>query len=416
MQIRCRRISSEALTLPIAPAPYVVVTAVCISPNASARYAVGLVANTRRIAPVSDAVAALENTRSVAAVRIAADMAEPACHCGEVYRMFANIQNKPLRRLDDSVQNSADGLEVGIIGEMSALLDQIITMAEDGKQPLADILRKCLRLGHELKNERLKAWANQELNGYDHTSDLPEYRRVSAHAHGDFVGPFHAQYLAHIIPPAVIRPANREFAERVYLTGSVGAYSNLASDRGGNGVLRFPWPPDMVAYYSDKLLQGGFICHSAWQQIPTSAVIGMLDTIRNLTLKMALEIKDELGTSYGGLHDVKPQTAERIQSIVINAVGGNVAIGDIDASGSTTIVAGDRKSLDAALLKSGLNNSDLAQLTDAIEADDHKAGPKVAAWIKDKADKMLVGGVKLAASIAQQVLTEMLMQHYGLKK
>ena len=142
----------------------------------------------------------------------------------------------------------------------------------------------------------------------------------------------------------------------------------------------------------------------------------MLDTIRNLTLKMALEIKDELGTSYGGLHDVKPQTAERIQSIVINAVGGNVAIGDIDASGSTTIVAGDRKSLDAALLKSGLNNSDLAQLTDAIEADDHKAGPKVAAWIKDKADKMLVGGVKLAASIAQQVLTEMLMQHYGLKK
>jgi len=89
MQIRCRRISSEALTLPIAPAPYVVVTAVCISPNASARYAVGLVANTRRIAPVSDAVAAVENTPSVAAVRTAADMAEPPCHSGESIGMSA---------------------------------------------------------------------------------------------------------------------------------------------------------------------------------------------------------------------------------------------------------------------------------------------------------------------------------------
>jgi hypothetical protein len=29
----------------------------------------------------------------------------------------------------------------------------------DGKRCLPDILRKCLLLGHELKNERLKEWA-----------------------------------------------------------------------------------------------------------------------------------------------------------------------------------------------------------------------------------------------------------------
>jgi hypothetical protein len=39
----------------------------------------------------------------------------------------------------------------------------------------------------------------------------------------------------------------------------------------------------------------------------------------------------------------------------------------------------------------------------------------VSKWIGDKAEKMLVGGVKMSASIAQQVLTEMLMRHYGLK-
>jgi hypothetical protein len=207
---------------------------------------------------------------------------------------------------------------------------------------------------------------------------------------------------------------NREFAERIYLTGSVSAYADLAYDEDGSGVLKFAWPANMVGYYSDKLLQG-MICHSAWQQIPSNALVGMLDTIRNLTLKMALEIKDELGTSYLDLHDVKPQLAERIKGIVINTVGGNVAVGNIDASGSTTIVAGDRKTLDAALTKSGMNQSDLNELTEAIQADGNKPGSKVSKWIGEKAEKMLVGGVKMTASIAQQVLTEMLMQHYGLK-
>jgi hypothetical protein len=63
-----------------------------------------------------------------------------------------------------------------------------------------------------------------------------------------------------------------------------------------------------------------------------------------------------------------------------------------------------------------MNQTDLAELTDAIQTDGNKAGSKVTKWIGDKAEKMLIGGVKIGASIAQQVLTEMLMQHYGLKK
>jgi len=76
---------------------------------------------------------------------------------------------------------------------MSALLDDIINLAIDGKQPLPDILRKCLLLGHELKNERLKTWAKQELDGYKSGKDVPEYRIVPAQAKGNFIGPFHSQ-------------------------------------------------------------------------------------------------------------------------------------------------------------------------------------------------------------------------------
>jgi hypothetical protein len=62
---------------------------------------------------------------------------------------------------------------------MTALLDEIIQLAEDDKNPLPNILRKCLRLASELKDERLKKWANQELDGYEGAvadEDIPSYR------------------------------------------------------------------------------------------------------------------------------------------------------------------------------------------------------------------------------------------------
>jgi hypothetical protein len=60
--------------------------------------------------------------------------------------------------------------------ENMVLLDEIIALATDMKQPLTLILRKCLILGYQLRNDRLKAWANQELNGYNSPEDLPKYR------------------------------------------------------------------------------------------------------------------------------------------------------------------------------------------------------------------------------------------------
>src|SRR5260221_10456243 len=114
---------------------------------------------------------------------------------------------------------------------MSALLDDIINLAIEGKQPLPDILRKCLLLAHELKNDQLKTWANQELNGYEFGKDVPEYRIVPAPAKGNFIGPLYAQYNSHLIPSLVLEERHREFAEKVYLLQSVTAYVDVLKER-----------------------------------------------------------------------------------------------------------------------------------------------------------------------------------------
>jgi hypothetical protein len=306
--------------------------------------------------------------------------------------------------------------------KMSLLLDDIINLAIDGSQPLPDILRKCLLLGYELKNQQLKNWANQELNGYRSRKDVPAYRIISAVARGNFVGPFHAQYNGHVIPSVVLEEKHRESAERVYLVQSVSAYADILKQRNdkSSGFLTFNWDPNMVGYYQEKLMQGGFICHAAWQEIPVSALAEMLDTIRNRTLNMALQIKDELGTSYTNLRKIEPgETETKIQSIIFQNTGGNttVALGQasVDASQHHTVIAiGDRKALDRVLTDAGLDKQDLDALTDAIQADGEKPGNKIGEWIKKNASKVLSGGVKVGTHIGQEILTAWIKTHYGI--
>jgi AbiTii len=42
-------------------------------------------------------------------------------------------------------------------------------------------------------NKRFRTWVEKELDGYDQTDELPEYRRVRAIAKGHFLGGFCAQ-------------------------------------------------------------------------------------------------------------------------------------------------------------------------------------------------------------------------------
>lgn len=150
----------------------------------------------------------------------------------------------------------------------------------------------------------------------------------------------------------------------------------------------------------------------------------MLDTIRNLTLKMALGIKDELGTSYADLHRIASnETATRIENIIFQNTGGNtnVAFGQssLDASGQqqqqqTVIAVGDRKALDAVLRKAGLEKADLESLTEATEDDGKEPGNRVGEWVKEKAPTILAGGVKVRTKIGTEILAAWIRQHYGL--
>jgi len=293
-----------------------------------------------------------------------------------------------------------------------SLLDDIIRLAQDDQSSLPNILRMCLVLASQLKDERLKAWANRELDGYRNENEVPQYRKHGAHAFGHFIGIGWSQFPRHLIPSGVLPKELQHWAESVDVAQSVGSLADLKKSAKG-AMITFPWPPNMVALYQDKLVMDK-MCQNAWQELPMPALVEILETVRNTTLRMALDIREKLPESSNpdDLGKLEPSVKREIQQVIIEKLEnfGNVALGDI-AVKEQTIIVGDRKTLDAALMKSGLDKTDVAELSDVLIE-----GGSKDKWIESKAVKIVANGVKVGVDIGKAILTEFLLQYSGLKK
>jgi len=298
------------------------------------------------------------------------------------------------------------------------LLDDIIDLAADNKQSITVLLRKCLVLATQLKNERLKSWANQELNGYSSEEGLPDYRVTPAQAKGHFSGPFGSGWNYLPIPPAVLEKEHQQFALRVPLFQAISAYEDMVSNSSNSGSITVQWPANLVLYYQSKISPGMSLI-AAYQEISRGSLVEMLDAVRNRTLNMALELKTELG-EVQDVSMVSGAHAVQIERVVVSNIGGNVYVstGQSNMNATTiqqqSIVAGDWEHLAKVLRNSGLSGPELDELSTAVKEDGRTMGTKVKGWIAKTAPKVLSGGVKIGAAIGQSLLTEYLKQYCGL--
>ena len=111
------------------------------------------------------------------------------------------------------------------------VLDEIVDLAVDNSGPLSVLLRNCLLLAHTLKNQRFQTWAEKELDGYDETDELPEYRRVRVIAKGHFLGLI-AQINDQPLPASVLEPEHRHFATEALLMQPIAAYDMEVGEKG----------------------------------------------------------------------------------------------------------------------------------------------------------------------------------------
>ena len=104
-------------------------------------------------------------------------------------------------------------------------------MAADGKQPLANALRKCLVLAFDLKNETLKQWTEKELNGFGKDDEVPDYRKVMLHSKGNFSGPGGMRLTNRPLPLTILETKDWDILTS-RLTQPIAAYDPVGQPKG----------------------------------------------------------------------------------------------------------------------------------------------------------------------------------------
>ncbi|MBB5329439.1 hypothetical protein [Tunturiibacter gelidoferens] len=300
------------------------------------------------------------------------------------------------------------------------LLQELIDLASDHTKPIATLLRKCVILAHRIGNARLKEWANNELNGYPNRDDVPEYRITAGPAKGNFSGAMNASWSGFPIPSHLLEEDHKRFARTVELTQAISAYEDLLHHRStDDGTMTIPWPQNLALYYQTKLKNSRhMVLISAYQEIPRSAIVELIDTIRTRVLNLALEIQTEVGEEDGDLKSLSHAAEQKVdQTIVNNIYGGQVYV----SSGRSTInvsqqglTPGDWNQLQELLLSSGVSKAEVHELSTVIKQDDAPMGAGASGWIKRTGPKVLSGGIKMGATIGQTLLTAYLKQYWGL--
>jgi AbiTii len=303
------------------------------------------------------------------------------------------------------------------------LLDEIVEFATDNQKSISVLLRKCLILAHRLGNDRLANWATSELNGYAAEQGLPDYRAIQAGALGHLSGPFGSGVRNMPIAAAFLKDQHRHFATEVQLRQPISAYEDMVKEPVSSFVIK--WPADLVLFYQNIIVtENG--CHlvDAWQHIGKSALVQVIDAVRNRTLAMALDLQHTVGFRDEELVNAKGNDAERIeQSVVNNIYGGTnvVSFGESQVTATVTqgqtfrITQGDTKALHRALRNSGLSQHELDALAVAMEEDGKQhIGDRVRSWIGAAASKVLSSGVQVGSQVGAAILTEWLKRYYGL--
>jgi len=170
-----------------------------------------------------------------------------------------------------------------------SLLRQIQDSASSGEVSTTILLRKCKILSVRLASSELENWIDNELGGYSDDDKLPEYRVIPpAESKGHFIGPAGRQLRNASIPSAVLEPMVQEAVESMSLTQALPLYEDLL--RNDCTTYQIPWPSNVLVYVGRKIIPG-YNCLQAWKILPRSALVNVVETVRNRILNFALEVE-----------------------------------------------------------------------------------------------------------------------------
>ena len=147
---------------------------------------------------------------------------------------------------------------------------------------VADLLRKALVVARKLGVKDLQSWIENELNGYDATIKVPSYRVTN--------GELKAwdAYRGAWIPYFVRDPKSAELISKCEMRQSASELEDFARETiGGRAGLVLPFSPYQLQILNPD---DGY---TPSRHLGRSAIVGIIDTIRNTILQWTLKLEED---------------------------------------------------------------------------------------------------------------------------
>ncbi len=233
-----------------------------------------------------------------------------------------------------------------------SLLRDIQETAVSADSDVATLLRKCKILAVRLGNTEFRKWVDQELNGYDDSTSLPEYRKLQVESVGHFAGAFGSGLRNAPIPPSCLPKKSQDTVRYSYLMQPISAYTSLV-DKDKRANAQENWPADLVAYVGRDIYQN-MNCMAAWKIIPFNAIVALIDTIKTRVLNFCLEIEAEAPDAGEAPLNAPPISQDKVTQVFNTYITGtvqNVATGGSHFNQQATAVSGSSDEMFRQLLE-----------------------------------------------------------------
>lgn len=165
---------------------------------------------------------------------------------------------------------------------MSSVIVELQREALDKNIRASDLLRKALIVARKLHLNEFQEWIEKELNGYKgNNEEVPEYRMATGQIRG--WNPYNGW-----IPLIFEDPEEADALSRRTTGQAIAEIENLL-EKDSRSSLHMPFPQDLQR----KLSQGfGYETEISLFVSPT-ALVKIVDVVRNIILNWALKLEDE---------------------------------------------------------------------------------------------------------------------------
>jgi hypothetical protein len=310
---------------------------------------------------------------------------------------------------------------------LSSVTSLLRRIQDEAVKPDADVgalLRQCKILAYRLHHKPLAEWVEHELAGYSN-APVPEYRKATTQSFGTFFGLFGARLNNAPIHSLGHLAEFNDFITLIEVRDGASALQELL--RSTTKDLEIRWPQNVAVSLGHRVYEN-MQCMAAWWMLPRSAVLRILDNVRNMVLNFALEIELENPAAGEAAPKEVPVPSERVSQIFNqNFYGGNnqVAAGSKDFEQHMKVKPpdkGDRDALTAALRSCAVGEDDVAALDlvleeygDVGQIQTPRGLPtEVQPWIGRMLAKAADGSWNVGIGAAGEILATLLGAYFGL--